>query len=946
MNSEMNIVEFIRNANEFIRNTDDRHYFPTEEISGTGFVVGKILPYESYKLIEYHLGNQADESAILDYYSYNYNRGNLDTYRCFSCGFCKMMKAGSIVVDPVTGSLNFEEIIPRYIETSKYFIVENSSKNTSGHIIAVSKKHQYNFSIFYDVELLIDLHQILKKSGSVALMNGYMSPDPYHHHVYIVDVKIPALWYASRAIDSHPDQSYIEFAWGNTGLKTVVIHGNPSDVGIWMNKYYNYAIYQKKNRHIVATIAVRPDDNSKLMVVLYLMRQSGIDKYGLQLPIVPTLNFIDIISIPHANMDDINEIKQIIKKFSQDLFDHQFDKNDVEKMPIIQSSKPNNLQDISTNIYNAVGMENMLLFEQVVSSILTNAFQNEGKTQMGEIINIFDKAIMYYGRQRDTIDSKTVYFAMGKEFLTLGYLSTAIFPNSINKKWIEKASIFNQQNRSKYMSLQLDNFFIRGKEFNEQVMNIFKDYINITLKYQDTTINGNNINNWLQYTGKKIGEKSQFGIIMEAQTRVSNTSVILKIQDNKNSDRIKYESLVHQEINKMRDYIPNIPIFYGTFNCNMILDSESPIELCPIVGNNFSNIMIIEMIKGMSFNRYILSDHIDEYTIMTIIQQIMCVLELMQQKFKFSHNDLHLNNIMLTYLYNITELNGKDIIFKYNIENGVVQAIRTNYLVSLIDFGQASTANSRPNIPENIFDYLRDDYNIDMQTFNPLSDAWNFMTQTYLYLVYKHPKLLYPKHVSGQSVDISSSFIARVFDIFFTAFSNLFESSHKSIYDTISIFLSEPNESIRLNKFEKLVFSFNNNIKNQYQSKKTHGIHKLPPSFSASHIQPVWFNSEKYIMNSPAKIGLLFSQNIYVKRDSIIYRWSLTGKTGREYNYDENMEIKKKENEHKKLINIAKSLTNITNGRLICEIDGDQINVVDMKECYDMIYYRKSMQTS
>ena len=99
-------------------------------------------------------------------------------------------------------------------------------------------------------------------------------------------------------------------------------------------------------------------------------------------------------------------------------------------------------------------------------------------------------------------------------------------------------------------------------------------------------------------------------------------------------------------------------------------------------------------------------------------------------------------------------------------------------------------------------------------------------------------------------------------------------------------------------------------------------------------------------MNSPAKIGLLFSQNIYVKRDSIIYRWSLTGKTGREYNYDENMEIKKKENEHKKLINIAKSLTNITNGRLICEIDGDQINVVDMKECYDMIYYRKSMQTS
>lgn len=932
--SETELLEFMDHAN------DDRFYI-SGEIRGTGFVIGKLPPYDQYKWIDYYIGSLADEKEISEYYYKNYRNGNADTFKCFNCGLCSMVRFDSAIsIDPITGELILKDFIPKYFESEKYFMMENPTKYANNHILAVSKKHQHGSCIFYDVELLTDLYNLLKKTNSSAIYNGEFGSDVYHHHVHLVKSEIPALRYASEEIDKNPDQAYMTFKWGDNGLRATVIHGDPVTVNIWMSKYYNYIQEKKIASTVMATFSANMRNSGiELMAVIYMtsrpIRPRSID-------FVESLNFINIDIFPVKN--DADQVKQKIIEFSKKNINNPIERDEIEKSPSIQFSQLKNIQEISDQIKNAISQRNMLIFEQVISNLLKNTFLIEDEYRMYEVITIFDKAIEDYGRQSEILDPSTIEYAMGKEILTLGFLSYSFFPNTMNPAWIEMISIKNQDNRSRYMALPLNNFFLKGGEFNKHVLKIFKDYLNISFRYSNTSLNNNNINLWLNYTDKKIGDTSVNGTIIEAETKVNNVAIILKFQYD---DMFAvYEAFVHEELNVMRNYIPNIPLLYGIQACKMDIDPQSPTgykELCPVSPDpsaNVTNILLMEKIDGITLRRYISHPDANANILLSTIQQVLCSLEIMQKKLEFSHNDLHIGNVMLTYLEKNPELYNKHVIFKYIVEENNTQAILMYFLASIIDFGYSSTKNSRFRIKHKISDSLRDDYGIDLQKFNPMCDVWVFLVDVYLSLIIYHPEFLYPNHSIGQPIKPSSSFLAYCFDMFFIAFRDMFvNNSLNSLYDFISKFLDEPDSNVRMNSFTELIEGFNTTIDAKYRSKHLGNIYKLPSNFADIH--PAWYKGRGFTMNTPAKVAMLFSQDVYANSDSIIYRWALSGKTGREYNKSENKKIRRNEDNHRKLMNVASSLANITNGRLICEIEDEKINVTDMKECYDMIYHRK-----
>lgn len=168
---------------------------------------------------------------------------------------------------------------------------------------------------------------------------------------------------------------------------------------------------------------------------------------------------------------------------------------------------------------------------------------------------------------------------------------------------------------------------------------------------------------WLSENLSHDNLKLNKDIIYENDTTViytgklGNKNIIYKTYE---SDIYDNEIIISRQINMLRYFIPNFPFYYGTASFN---DKN---------GMVFEKIDYIESPSKTIWKK--------------VFPQILCAIQLAQATLCFTHNDMHMDNVLITKYDRYKTLN-YPIYYHGQIK---VLKIKTRYLASIIDYGMSS----------------------------------------------------------------------------------------------------------------------------------------------------------------------------------------------------------------------------------------------------------------
>lgn len=214
---------------------------------------------------------------------------------------------------------------------------------------------------------------------------------------------------------------------------------------------------------------------------------------------------------------------------------------------------------------------------------------------------------------------------------------------------------------------------------------------------------------------KKIGKNSKNGFIYEFIFRKSiyQTYAVLKSSANKTADNLIYEYYVGKMF--VNNLVDKFPCFLETYNLFKFTNRH----MYEMYKNNSSlnNISVKDTLVLSEFNNWnktcidndlysILIQHFDEFfafsdlltpdkinlisnEILFLLYQIYFPLGNLNER--FTHYDLHTNNVFLHKPYN----NKKFILLRYHTLNGKIFEFPTEYIAKIIDYGRCYFYNSK-----------------------------------------------------------------------------------------------------------------------------------------------------------------------------------------------------------------------------------------------------------
>ncbi len=181
------------------------------------------------------------------------------------------------------------------------------------------------------------------------------------------------------------------------------------------------------------------------------------------------------------------------------------------------------------------------------------------------------------------------------------------------------------------------------------------------------------------------------------------------------------EYFIGMKISELRDKVPGFIFTYMKISENKIREiiNKKYTNNLYIYKDKYKNqIIFMEKAGDISLARFLLSDP-NEEDIINVYLQVILSLNAINQYYDFSHNDLHLDNIMITKLkepkiltYNV-KLNGKQVKINLKVDK---------YLAKIIDFGMSSIKyqyKGEEVLSYNIFSLDDDEYSKEDYLFFP-----------------------------------------------------------------------------------------------------------------------------------------------------------------------------------------------------------------------------------
>lgn len=252
-------------------------------------------------------------------------------------------------------------------------------------------------------------------------------------------------------------------------------------------------------------------------------------------------------------------------------------------------------------------------------------------------------------------------------------------------------------------------------------MEIFKSNYNDLLSYFEEH-KEKKFNDWLNYesTLKKLGKQ---GIVGFLNPKINKDQKIFFKYSQYNDNLINHESTILEGLNEISNFCPHFCKSFGTIKCKINPENKiNPFDLETLNENSKKctpiekDILLFEYINNSTkFYNYIRAiDKIQEHILYSIIKQVLLAISIAQNKKKFTHYDLHSNNIMIKKC-------DKDLVFLYVIDEDTQLCVPTfGHYPIIIDFGfsyienledgplWSSTGHTKYGFTSDKFDHIND----------------------------------------------------------------------------------------------------------------------------------------------------------------------------------------------------------------------------------------------
>ena len=186
---------------------------------------------------------------------------------------------------------------------------------------------------------------------------------------------------------------------------------------------------------------------------------------------------------------------------------------------------------------------------------------------------------------------------------------------------------------------------------------------------------------------------------------------------------VEHEYMVLHKLNTLRKYCPNFVATLGLLNgfvCRSFFEAKDPVTIKNVfeVKQNAvqTNYLLIEYVSDITFKH--ICRYADKATVTGTILSVLCALQIAQNKFNFTHYDLHSDNILMRKVE-------EDSYFAYVINGQVILYPTGGWYPVMIDMGSSYISGIHENTNRtSISHYHR---GLQSTEFDPLGDVHHFV---------------------------------------------------------------------------------------------------------------------------------------------------------------------------------------------------------------------------
>ena len=191
---------------------------------------------------------------------------------------------------------------------------------------------------------------------------------------------------------------------------------------------------------------------------------------------------------------------------------------------------------------------------------------------------------------------------------------------------------------------------------------------------------------WLEFdsTFPKPGKQGLVGLLKLTTQKTGPDKCVFKLSQYMNY-LVQHESTIMKGLNMITPYCPHFCKFLGSINCKVdprCRKTGNPFD----VSHNYGvekEVLLCEFVdKSCKFYNYIRAvDRISENILYSVVKQVLMAIAIAQRKQKFTHYDLHSNNVMMRRC-------SKDAVFLYVLDEENQFCVPTfGHYPVIIDFG-------------------------------------------------------------------------------------------------------------------------------------------------------------------------------------------------------------------------------------------------------------------
>ena len=239
---------------------------------------------------------------------------------------------------------------------------------------------------------------------------------------------------------------------------------------------------------------------------------------------------------------------------------------------------------------------------------------------------------------------------------------------------------------------------------------------------------------------------------------VNNISLIIKFPNrNDRRDKIEFmkEYIIGKSINKLRQITPCFMYTFSLIGCGL---NKRTNKICTT--NKSVPLLILEKVNATSTSKFIQEPTTTFEDWLKVYVQVLLNLEIAQKLYKFNHNDLHHENVMVTK-------KPRPITYSFNSETKTIK-VTTDTFPVLIDFGYSGM---------NVYDEHVKGVDLGQAfppEFNTCYDMYLHLARCAQFFYIKHQNINHPD--VRKVFDLYEFFVGDPYDIFNNN-NNLFRNS-------------------------------------------------------------------------------------------------------------------------------------------------------------------------